>query len=41
MPGDRLPAETELPRLLLVSGGSLREAMKIVIFWLKRQSSYI
>ncbi len=30
MPGDRLPAETELTRLLSVSRGSVREAMKIL-----------
>ena len=29
-PGDRLPAETELTRLLSVSRGSVREAMKIL-----------
>lgn len=30
LPGDRLPAETELTRLLSVSRGSVREAMKIL-----------
>jgi DNA-binding FadR family transcriptional regulator len=30
MPGDRLPAETELTKLLSVSRGSVREAMKIL-----------
>ena len=30
MPGDRLPAETELSKLLAVSRGSVREAMKIL-----------
>lgn len=30
MPGDRLPAETELAKLLSVSRGSVREAMKIL-----------
>lgn len=30
LPGDRLPSETELTRLLSVSRGSVREAMKIL-----------
>ena len=30
LPGDRLPAETELAKLLSVSRGSVREAMKIL-----------
>ena len=30
LPGERLPAETELTRLLSVSRGSIREAMKIL-----------
>ncbi len=30
LPGDRLPAETELTRLFAVSRGSVREAMKIL-----------